>query len=153
MIKLRPELLQPDITSRTQAIEHLVALETHMKQVSASVALELTAYEELAETIRANLMQDMQDSGEKSFKTAGGIGAVLKSSFIATVDTKNNPDAWDKIFAFVREHNRFDLLTKKVSSTKVLETIQGDPANGIEPTAVPCISVLSKLTLAITQPK
>lgn len=91
---------------------------TYMKLRRKKEALENQVKEDLADIkakmtkLESWLMQKADEDGVTSFKTAAG------TAFISTTDFANVAD-WDAVLTFIKNHEAFDMLEKRVSKTAV----------------------------------
>lgn len=91
---------------------------TYMKLRRKKEALESQVKEDLAEIkakmtkLESWLMQKADEDGVTSFKTAAG------TAFVTTTDFANVAD-WDAVLTFIKNHEAFDMLEKRVSKTAV----------------------------------
>jgi len=91
---------------------------TYMKLRRKKEALENQVKEDLAEIkakmtkLESWLMQKADEDGVTSFKTAAG------TAFVTTTDFANVAD-WDAVLTFIKNHEAFDMLEKRVSKTAV----------------------------------
>lgn len=91
---------------------------TYMKLRRKKEALENQVKEDLADIkakmtkLEAWLMQKADEDGVTSFKTAAG------TAFVTTTDFANVAD-WDAVLNFIKNHEAFDMLEKRVSKTAV----------------------------------
>lgn len=93
-------------------------IRTYMKLRDQKAAIEgevkgkLTDLVAKMNKLEAYLKTQMDAQGLTSFKSEYG------TAFLTTTDYANVAD-WDKLLAFVRENEAFDMLTKSVSKTAV----------------------------------
>lgn len=91
---------------------------TYMKFRRKKEALENQVKEDLAEIkakmtkLESWLMQKADEDGVTSFKTTAG------TAFVTTTDYANVAD-WDAVLTFIKNHEAFDMLEKRVSKTAV----------------------------------
>lgn len=105
---------------------------TYLKLRRRKEAIENEAKEKVAE-LRASmtkleswLMQKADDEGVTSFKTSFGTAFVTSTDFANVAD-------WDAVLAFIKAHEAFDMLERRVSKTAVRSHMEetGDVPPGV----------------------
>lgn len=93
-------------------------VETYLKLRRKKEALEAETKDKIA-TIKANmtkleswLMQKADEEGVTSFKTASGTAFVTSTDFANVAD-------WDAVLSYIRTHEAYDMLEKRVSKSAV----------------------------------
>lgn len=93
-------------------------VEAYLKLRRKKEAVESEAKEKVADLkasmtkLESWLMQKADDEGVTSFKTSFGTAFVTSTDFANVAD-------WDAVLAFIREHDAFDMLERRVSKTAV----------------------------------
>ena len=93
-------------------------VETYLKLRRKKEAVENETKDKVAELkakmtkLESWLMQKADDDGVTSFKTASG------TAFVTTTDFANVAD-WDAVLTYIKAHDAYDMLEKRVSKTAV----------------------------------
>ncbi len=93
-------------------------VETYLKLRRKKEAVENETKEKVAELkakmskLEAWLMQKADDEGVTSFKTSAGTAFVTSTDFANVAD-------WDAVLTFIKNHDAFDMLERRVSKTAV----------------------------------
>ena len=72
------------------------------------------------EVIEQALLEICKETGQDGGKTEFG-------SFTRKVSTRYNPTNWDAMYRFVKEHDAFDLLERRVSQLNLKTFLQENP--------------------------
>lgn len=85
--------------------------------------------------IREHLIQTLSKSDD-----TGAAG--LKYRVQVKTDEKPKPADWDKIYAYIAENDRFDLLQRRLSDRAVMDLMEGEgKVPGVERIHVPKLSI------------
>jgi hypothetical protein len=95
-----------------QVVGTYVKLRRKKEALEASVKSDVDEIKGKMAKLEAWLMQKADDDGVTSFKTASG------TAFVTTTDFANVAD-WDAVLTYIKAHDAYDMLEKRVSKTAV----------------------------------
>lgn len=99
-----------------------------MREQKALKELEsqLTDQKKLVESLRDEMIAEMNTAGTDSYKSDLGSIALMRTD-VPTVDD------WDAFYKFVHSHNAFDLLQRRVSSSAWRDRVEeGENIPGVK---------------------
>ena len=108
--------------SRTvdDAVAAIVAVRTRRAELKRAWEAEDAKLKEGQEKIELWILKRAQEQGVKSFKTAHG------TAYQSTTLRASASD-WPAFTKWVRENDRFDLLTKRIGTTELAAILKDDP--------------------------
>ena len=95
-----------------QVVGTYVKLRRKKEALEASVKADVDEIKAKMAKLEAWLMQKADQDGVTSFKTTAG------TAFVTTTDFANVAD-WDAVLSYIRTHDAYDMLEKRVSKTAV----------------------------------
>jgi hypothetical protein len=95
-----------------QVVETYIKLRRKKEQLEAETKDKVAGIKDKMTKLEAWLMERADNDGVTSFKTPAG------TAFVTTTDYANVAD-WDAVLTFIRTHDAFDMLEKRVSKTAV----------------------------------
>lgn len=95
-------------------IETYVKLRDKKKAVQDQHKAEIEPLDEGLMKIEAKLMQLMSDSGVEKLGGAAGTAFTKVNTSVTVGD-------WDQVVGYVREHDAYDILERRVSKTAAME--------------------------------
>ena len=95
-----------------QVVGTYVKLRRKKEALEASVKADVDEIKGKMAKLEAWLMQKADEDGVTSFKTASG------TAFVTTTDFANVAD-WDAVLSYIKTHDAYDMLEKRVSKTAV----------------------------------
>lgn len=105
-----------------KVIEHYVKLRDEKSALKAEYEEKAKAVDATMKKLESYLLQQADAQGVTSFKTKAG------TAFVTTVDMANVAD-WDAVLNFIKTHDAWDMLEKRVSKNAVRQYI--DATKGI----------------------
>jgi hypothetical protein len=95
-----------------QVVGTYVKLRRKKEALEASVKADVDEIKAKMAKLEAWLMQKADQDGVTSFKTTSG------TAFVTTTDFANVAD-WDAVLSYIKTHDAYDMLEKRVSKTAV----------------------------------
>jgi hypothetical protein len=95
-----------------QVVGTYVKLRRKKEALEASVKADVDEIKAKMAKLEAWLMQKADQDGVTSFKTTAG------TAFVTTTDFANVAD-WDAVLSYIKTHDAYDMLEKRVSKTAV----------------------------------
>jgi hypothetical protein len=95
-----------------QVVGTYVKLRRKKEALEASVKADVDEIKAKMAKLEAWLMQKADQDGVTSFKTTAG------TAFVTTTDFANVAD-WDAVLSYIKAHEAYDMLEKRVSKTAV----------------------------------
>jgi len=95
-----------------QVVGTYVKLRRKKEALEASVKADVDEIKAKMAKLEAWLMQKADQDGVTSFKTTAG------TAFVTTTDFANVAD-WDAVLSYIKTHEAYDMLEKRVSKTAV----------------------------------
>ncbi len=94
--------------------DHLQALQREYEEKEADVKAQM-------EIIEQKLLEICKDTGADSIKTA--YGTVMRST-----KTRYWPSDWASMYEFIRQHDAYDLLERRVHQTNMKTWLEENPS-------------------------
>ena len=91
-------------------IRHYIKWRDQKKEIEERHKAELAPLKEKMEKAEAALQKIMLDSGLKQLKSTAGTAYIAEQVSTKVFD-------WEKTLEWVREHNRYDVLERRVNKT------------------------------------
>ena len=117
-------------------VEGYIKLRDKKAELKAKHDAEMAPINAMMDKIEIHLLKQMQEQGVESYKT--GLG----TAYTATRTSATVAD-WDSLLGFVREHNLWQMLERRVSKTAVDEYVAAnqDLPPGVNLRSEVCVNV------------
>lgn len=113
-------------------------LYAEVRQLRLDMQKEVEAVAEREAELREHLISTISKSDDE-----GAVG--LKVRVLVKTKAKPRPADWDAFYAYIRKHERFDLLQKRLSERAIMDMDEaGEMPPGIERINVPELSVTKR---------
>lgn len=100
--------------------DHLVKIYIKMRNKKSALTKEIDGISEQMEEVAQALLEICKETGAQSLRTSHGT--VSKK-----VATRYWSSDWESMWNFVREHNAYELVEKRVSSTAMSKFLEANP--------------------------
>lgn len=97
-----------------QIVEKYIALRDAKAKHKAEYEAKVAEIEVALDRIEKHLLEKMQEQGLKSLPTGAGTAYISHRTSATVAD-------WDSVLQFVREHDAWQMLEKRVSKTAIEE--------------------------------
>jgi hypothetical protein len=98
--------------------------------------------EKFEDALNEHVLQMFTETDLNGAKGQICTAAIMKSE--KPVIDSDDPEAWDKYLLYVKEHNAFELLHKRITQTAVMDRL----SNGEQ---IPGIKVITETKLSLTK--
>lgn len=102
-----------------------IARRRQIEAIEADAKVRIAPIKQEMELIETAMTKLMDEAGSLSVRTLNGTAYKQKW-------TKARVDDWEQALAFIRQHDRYDLLVRQVNKTAVLESPVPIPGVAIE---------------------
>lgn len=121
-------------------VERFIYLRDQKSKVAAKAKALTDQIEAEMDELQAEILQAFDAAGVESARTVNGTAAkrITRSAGVAQ---------WDEFLPWVRQHERWDMIQRRVNSSSALEYLDDNEE------LPPGLNIFSKVELSITRPR